>query len=257
MAGEEWAQRILERELEREVIINDDGSVPGMYDLRVGPVDAPEMAIECVGAVDATYTETWNIGPAQGLLQLSSLNGDWGIVIAKEARVKRIRNHVEHLLCELEDRNIYNVRVDYSLKRYDEGLFSDLESLDITSAYCFRLPGTGKVGLEMRGIGGPVDVKGSTVPEWVSDFLRNPEQKDVLDKLARSGAQECQAFVLVEFRGAPQAVFSYLSTPFEHLPITETDLPLPVTGVWIASLFGKQGIRWDDVRWRLFEIPKA
>jgi hypothetical protein len=46
MAGEEWARRIVEKELNRAVVINDNGSAPGMYDLRVGPADAPEVAIE-------------------------------------------------------------------------------------------------------------------------------------------------------------------------------------------------------------------
>jgi hypothetical protein len=59
-ASEEFARRIVERELKRPVVINDDNSAPGMYDLHIGPADAPEVAIECVGAVDQTYTEKWN-----------------------------------------------------------------------------------------------------------------------------------------------------------------------------------------------------
>jgi hypothetical protein len=46
MAGEEWARRILEKELKQNVAVNDDGSMPGMYDLRIGPADAPELAVE-------------------------------------------------------------------------------------------------------------------------------------------------------------------------------------------------------------------
>jgi hypothetical protein len=82
MAGEEWARRILEKELKRDVTMNDDGSAPGMYDLRIGSADAPEIAIECVGAVDSTFTETWNVGPAREPLQLS-ITGDWRIVLAR------------------------------------------------------------------------------------------------------------------------------------------------------------------------------
>jgi hypothetical protein len=57
VAGEEWARRILEKELKRNVALNDDGSVPGMYDLRIGSADVTEMAVECVGAVDPILTE--------------------------------------------------------------------------------------------------------------------------------------------------------------------------------------------------------
>ncbi len=76
MAGEEeWARRIVEKELRRSVVVNDDNSRPGMYDLRIGPAYAPELAVECVGAVDATRTETWNVGPSKGPLELA-LRGD-------------------------------------------------------------------------------------------------------------------------------------------------------------------------------------
>jgi hypothetical protein len=177
-------------------------------------------------------------------------------VIAKEARVNKIRQRVEQLLRELEDREIYNVRVNHSLKRYDEELFNELESLGITHAYCFRLQGTGEVHFGMPGIGGAVDTRGTTVPEWVSEFLLSPQRGDVLDKLDKSGATECHVFILVAFRGAPWSVESYLSRNIEHLPVTEPNLPLPVTGVWIASEFGTQGIRWDSAGWQLFQTQE-
>jgi hypothetical protein len=252
MAGEQWARRILEKELKRDVTMNDDGSAPGMYDLRIGLAGAPEMAIECVGAVDQIWTETWNVGPAEGPLQLS-ITGDWRIVIARESKVKKIRQRVEGLLRELEDRGVHNVRVDHLLKRYDGELFNELESLGITRAYCFRLPGTGEVHLGMSRIAGAVDAQGGTVQEWIGGFLLSPQRKDVLDKLDNSGAAERHVFVLVDFGGAPWSVLSYLSRNIEHPPVAEPNLPSPVTGVWIASLFGTQGIRWDGTEWRLFQ----
>jgi hypothetical protein len=58
MAGEDWARRVVQHALNRDVQIHDDNSQPSMYDLRIGPADAPEVAIECVRAVNRTYTET-------------------------------------------------------------------------------------------------------------------------------------------------------------------------------------------------------
>jgi hypothetical protein len=91
MAVEEWARRIVAKELGRTVVINDDGSAPGMYDLRVGSADAPEVGIECVGAVDQTYAQTWNVGPAKGPLQVS-IKGDWMVVIAPAALAQAMEN---------------------------------------------------------------------------------------------------------------------------------------------------------------------
>src|SRR5215212_407603 len=153
MAGEEWARRILEKELKWDVVVNDDGSMPGMYDLRVGSADVPEVAIECVAAVDPILTETWNLGPAEGPLELA-LRGDWTITHTHSARVKAIRQRVEPLLQELEDRGLHNVSVNHALKQYDSALFESLKSLDVTRADCSRLPGTGKVYLFPMPIGG-------------------------------------------------------------------------------------------------------
>jgi hypothetical protein len=121
-AEEEWARRILEKELKRNVVLNDDGSMPGMYDLRIGPAEAPEMAIECVAAVDPILTETWSLGPAEGPLELA-LKGDWTITLTPSARVKAIRQRVEPLLQELEQRGLHNVSVNHALKRYNSALF--------------------------------------------------------------------------------------------------------------------------------------
>jgi len=90
MRLEEKAKRIIERELQRRVDLNDDGSTPAMYDLVVGERAKPAIAIECVGAVDRVRTETWNVGPALGPLTFS-LTGDWDVLLRPNARVKNHR----------------------------------------------------------------------------------------------------------------------------------------------------------------------
>jgi hypothetical protein len=252
MAGEEWARRIVEKDLKRTVVINDDGSAPGMYDLRVGSADAPEVAIECVGAVDQTYTETWNIGPAKGPLQLS-ISGDWTVEIAPTARVKTVRQRIEQLLLELEAQGIYNVNVDYELEWHNPALFNSLNSVKITHVSCYCQQGTGRVYLTMPGIGGAVDEHGVAVPQWVGDFLRDSARRDVLSKLQRSGAPDRHAFLIVTFTGVPWEVESYLGGNLKHLPTQTPDLPEPVTGVWVVSGMGRRGLRWDGDAWKFFD----
>jgi hypothetical protein len=250
MAGEEWARRIVAEELKRTVSIHDNGSAPGMYDLRIGPAHAPEVAIECVGAVDPAFTETWNIGPAKGSMQLS-ITGDWTITITPKARVKKMMQDVERLLRELEHRGIYNVPMDYGL-RYDAELSRKLESLGITQASCYRQQGTGQIYLSMPGIGGAANHSGAAIPGWVGDFLRDTERQDVLSKLAQSGATERHAFLFVSFAGAPWPVESYLSGELDQHPGQEPDLPPPVNRVWIVWTHGGKGLRWDGTTWHVF-----
>lgn len=249
---EEGARRVVQRALRRTVVKNDNGSEDGMYDLRIGPADAPEVAIECVRAVDSTFTETWNVGPAVGPLALA-VAGDWTVEIAATARVKVVKQHLERLLNDLEEQGIYSVRVDHWLERANATMFNKLEPLGITNASCYRTKGTGKVYLGLPGMGGAVDDKGSAVPKWLGDFVRDPAREDVLSKLQRSGAKDRHVFVIATFGGVPWAVESYLTGGLDHLPTQPTDLPAPVTAAWVVSGFGQRGLHWDGTSWSVFD----
>jgi len=256
MAGEEeWARRIVAKELRRSVELHDDGSRDGMYDLRIGPVDAPELAVECVGAVDSTRTETWNIGPARGPLE-RALRGDWFITVTRNARIKAMEQRIGPLLRELEDQGVSDVAVDRGLRWRDSAVLEELESLGVTYASCFRLPGEGKVHRTIEGTGGGVvDYQGTAVPGWVGQFLRDPAQEDVLRKLQRSGAAERHAFIFVVLGGAPWSVEYYFNfmEELDQLPDEAPNLPQPVTGVWIVGQFGQKGLRWNGSTWRRIE----
>ena len=138
---------------------------------------------------------------------------------------------------------------------YDTSLFEKLKSLGVVSGSCFRLLGTGKVSLMMSGTGGAVDSQGTAVPGWVGQFLRDPDQEDVLGKLQRSDAVERHAFIFVVLGGVPWPVAYYLNftEELDQLPTEAPNLPQPVTGVWIAGLFGQKGVRWDGSAWCRFE----
>ena len=257
MNAERWAQRVIEEELRRAVDLHDDQSKPSMFDLRVGPVDAPEIAIECIGAVDPVRTETWNIGPAKGPLHLD-LEGDWMVSLVRTARIKKLEARLEPILRRCERIGlIENLRVDWEMKRRQPELFAELWDLGIEWASCHRSPGRGEVHLEMEGIGGAGDTQGTAIPLWIRDFLEAPERTDVLYKLARSGAAECQAFVIVEFGGATFSVESYLEGSLDFLPPAPPILPAPVIGVWLISTLSRNrmGVRWTGTNWKHFSAP--
>ena len=253
MTVERWAQQIIEKALDCPVVVHDDGSQPSMYDLRIGAVEVPDVAIECVGAVDPVRTETWKVGPGKGHLRLR-VKGDWIIGIAPEAHIGTIRQHVESILRDLEERDVHRVSVGHLFKSHNYQLLHKLESLGIGHAYCFSMPGSGRVFMTIEGTGGWVDSAGSTLPQWIEEFLCDPEREDVLFKLRHTGAQERWVFVPVASGGAPWSVESYLTEELECLPATGPNLPSPVTGIWVASTHGTHGVRWDGAGWRLFRV---
>ena len=125
MPLERWAQQIIEKELDRPVAVHDDGSQPSMYDLRIGAVEAPDVAIECVGAVDAVRAETWNVGPGRGPFHLAVVKGDWIITIARDAHIGTIRKRIGPVLRNLEERGDLRVSVRHLVKRHDIGLLQE------------------------------------------------------------------------------------------------------------------------------------
>lgn len=170
-AREELPRRIFERALGRAVVIHDDNSQPNMVDLRVGPADAPEIAIECTGAVDPVFTETWNIGPARGPLQLN-VGGNWSVYITHSANIKSIKKHLGRILEHLGTQHERSVRADQPLKYSDPDLFRELDLLGIESISCYEWPGHGKAHLSMNGTGGFGGYTGEEIPEWLGVFLR-------------------------------------------------------------------------------------
>jgi hypothetical protein len=249
---ERWAQQIIEKELDCPVV-HDDGSQPSMYDLRIGAVEAPDVAIECVGAVDSVRAETWNVGPGRGPLRLT-VKGVWMINIAREAHIRTIRQHIESILRDLAERDVRRVSVGHLFKRHDYRLLQELESLGIRHASCFSMPGTGRVYMTMEGSGGLVDSAGSALPQWIEEFLCDPEREDVFLKLRHTCAQERWVFVPVALGGAPWSVELYLTGEFECLLATGPNLPSPATGIWVTSTIGTHGVRWDSAGWRLFRV---
>ena len=249
---EEWARCIVAKEMKRVVVRHDDNSKPSMYDLRVGPVDAPEIAIECIGAVDPVFTATWNVGPANGPLKVA-IRGDWVISIASTANIKLIKQRIETLLSKLESLNINKINSaiasDYEL----EYLFEDFKSIGIYDVDRYDEQGTGNVHWSGVPISGGVDINGFSIPVWVNDFLTDPTRKDVLEKLLFSNAIKRHVFIIVSFAGAPWPVTSYLTRILDQLPNADPDLPSPITGVWLAPTYNKKGIYWDEGKWRLFD----
>lgn len=256
MPGEEWARRIVQAELGRPVHLNDDGRSPSQYDLRIGSVDAPEVAIEVVGAVDKLFTETWNIGPAEGPLHLP-IEGDWILEITTECRVKKLRDAAESLLQELELRGIENVQVEHRLHWTDEPLFNQLNDVGIRWARCYRSPGSGTVHLTMPGIGGAVDNAGAALPTWLGEFLRDARRADVIRKLDLPCAISREAFIIVTFSGAPWLVESYLTGSLDVIPPHSPDLPSPISGAWVVSGGNSKGVRWDGTKWSIFRASGA
>lgn len=251
------AQRLIAATLGRTVHLHDDGSANSMYDLRIGPSDRPQVAIEVIGAVNPDYTRTWNTGAARGPITTTG-RAEWLIFLADGTVVERLRRRIGGLVRRMEAAGWQETDGSNVLNQFKhDELTQDLLSEGVLAVYCTDSDGSGIVQFGQRGDGGAPDHAGATLVPWISAFLRHKDRKDVVDKLEASGAAERHVFVNVGFKGAPFATWNYLVGPIERLPVGAPDLPPEVDQVWIWSGFTAadrraEGVRWTGTSWAKF-----
>ena len=229
---------------------------------RVGSVESPAIAIECVRAIDSPALETWNMGPAKSPFEWGHfLEGDWNILIGRYARIKPLESKLPSLLKELESRTIYDVSVNYDLERQDKRLYDLFTQLKVIDCLCFQVQGSGKVKLQTEIYKGDFEDKGSGISKWLTQFLNHDRQKDILFKLMKSNAKQKHVFIMVYLEGASPLIDSYLTHRIEFLPSEVPILPKPIDAVWIMHSLAREeileGIFWDGRTWHIFTVPKT
>ena len=251
------AQKLISETLGLDVVLHDDGTANSMYDLRIGPSDRPQVAIEVVGAVNFEFTRTWNAGAAKGPINTMG-KADWLLFLADGVVAERLRRQIGNLVRRMETAGWHQTEGRHDLAMYGhDQLAQDLLATGVIAVYCTDKDGSGIVHLGQDGDGGAPDHTGATLVPWISAFLRHRDRADVLGKLQASGAGQRHVFVTVGFKGAPFATLNYLVGPIERLPTGEPDLPPVVDQVWIwsglsASERRAKGVRWTGTSWATF-----
>jgi hypothetical protein len=253
---------MISTELGLPVVRHDDGSTAGMYDLTIDP-KGRKGAVEVTACADPESTETWNLMNSRGEAWLvDGLRGGWLVTVLPSCRVRQLKAQLPTLLRRLEAGDITNL--DLADGPTSDWLEPLIERLGITSAYQGGTSRAGSIYLTLELVperaGGQVPSNGDAVADWCGEFLREPKQADVLDKLRSSGAPERHAFVFVPgLTPAPWPVPYLLMADPVPLPAIAPDLPSDVTHAWVASTWSTMtGLRWSpDVGWRHFSKTVA
>lgn len=260
---EEWAREMIQQALGVAVVQHDDGSTPRMYDLKILHDGQPPAAVEVVAAADAASIELWNIFNGGGRWQAPGIQGGWMVALDPLiARAKRIKRELPELLGQLEALGISQLRPS----RRPSPLEESAVDLGIASAgqSGTDYPGSIYITLELSAerSGGFVADTGDALASWVGDFLHEPKQRDVRDKLASSGAQERHAFIyLPGFTTAPFPASDLLLRDGAPLPHSEPRLPGEISHVWAVSTWSSgDGMRWSpEAAWERFAktVPRV
>lgn len=240
----------------------DDGSTNGMHDLEIRRADGPSDAVEVVAAADGECMALWKLMNGGGnRWQVPDLRGGWVVSLDPSARAKRLRRELPELLLALEGRGVRDIGYGFHNEQAVEAI---AENLGVISAHQGEtaFPGSIYSTIEQSAerTGGCVADTGDALAGWIGGFLREPEQADVLDKLARSGASARHAYVILPpFSTAPFAVSDLLMRSEAPLPTVRPVLPSSVTHIWVAGTWSSgDGFRWSpESQWTKFRTSRV
>jgi hypothetical protein len=216
-----------------------------MHDLDICYPDREPGAVEIVAAADQHAMALSRT--RRGRWQAEDLAGAWAVwVVPRRRSWSALEKQLPPFLAELERAGISELRRDDLLGAYPN------ETTELGLAGVLRVatehPASIYVQVEEpaeRTGGFPSDT-GDELAAWITAFLSEPEQRDVLDKLSRSGAAERHAFVVLPaFATAPFAVFDMLTSEAPPVPAEMPELPGAGTDVWVMSVWDAGWVfRW-------------
>ena len=236
--------------LDVPVAQHDEGSKPGMHDLDVLYPDRPAAAVEVTAAADGESIALWKLMNGRSeRWQVNELAGGWRVSVMPAARAKRLRKELPTLLLRLEQTGIRELHVGEGGAGLVEETAYELGVVKASQGGT-EFPGSIYISLDLppERTGGWVADTGNALAEWLGTFLGEPRQEDVRRKLARSGAAETHAFVLVPALSlAPFTVIDLLIRDDAPLPMIDPRLPIEVTDVWAVSSWSSGvGFRWSQ-----------
>lgn len=209
---EEWARAIISKALAAQVVQHDDGSKPRMHDLDILYADGQAAAVEVTAAADPAAIELWNLMNGRGQRWVvPDLQGGWMVQLDLAARANELWRHLPVLLQRLERLGVSQMYAE----RNGSPLAALARRVGIhhASQGPTAYPGSIYITLDLplERSGGFVADTGDAMADWIGRFLGASDQRDVLEKLAQSGAAERHAFVI--FPGFTSAPFSVSDLP--------------------------------------------
>ena len=246
---EEWARLVLGKHLGRVAEMHDDGTQDSMCDLRVGTVEAPEIAIECVQDADPDAIRVWKKGPAGGPHQIET-KGDWLVELSSSCQVAKLPRRLAPLLAILHSSGLLHMDLESTIQSTASHIARELVELGVTGVECINVNGNGRVHFTMSSPGGIVD------PDWGGSSGLG-KRIDCQREVCRRATQTERLWSNTTSRvrhsrdsaAASSSALLYHFT-FDGCPTANPTVPAEVTGVWLLLPSAGRGLYWDVAGWR-------
>jgi len=278
---EEFVRACIEQELGVKVSPHDDGSRPGMFDLKIEYPDRPMAPVEVSSAVNDRSQSTLGAlsrHGKDGIWAAPGLTGVWCLETQPVFDVRRLRASAEgHLavlaaagLTELDSMSLSVRRVQHrtgALAMPDPvlGAAGALLNMGVERAAWFDAeePREPVIFLLIGGGSGSWDGTAEAVVDWIDRYMKDQCRQDNITKLAKAGGQEAHLAVYADIGGVDWPVWRAIEDRHNSdvVPTIAPTLVPPVTHLWLFSNpGGRTGIAWNPQRgWHRFScfLPVA
>lgn len=242
--------------------LQDDGSRPSMYDLKIVYPDGTTGAVEVTAAADAPRTGLWQEVRKRSLIrQEPDLVGGWLVRILTSAQARELDRHLPGLLRDAEQAGR---KVIWGSRSSTDDLSARAGKLRVIEAFQSPTDRPGSIYI-MPPEGSPDRTGGYSPPtgdplaEWLAEWVADPKRADNVHKLVSADVDERHIFVVVpSFPSVPFAVNDLLTAPGAPLPTLPPDLPAGISHAWTMSIWDSgDGFRWSpDGGWTRFtKVP--
>ena len=239
---------------------HDDGSRPGMYDIRFE--SEPPTALEVVTLTNSAKREDFSAFRwLRGLHGGQELQRHWTLIVqagtAPSVRFKDVPGRVVRALAVLEDGQVYSIEGGWATGHWR----CPHASAAVEVATCIRggrassreISPAFPPGVEFvlaTSSSWPPDP--DSVSDWIEKQLHRPELSDVVRKLRQSGLKERHVFLWIDQMHGPWAMFRHWGT--SKTPDTPLRLPQVVTRVWIGGYGSMLWSYCDTEGWQAFDV---
>lgn len=251
-ADEDVAGRIVALVLGGEHTINDTGSEPGQYDVRIVTGDGCTVAMEVtsLGADDWAKTraaiEQWQ---QNGYFQGEGLQHQWGVLFPMGTQVKLLDQPLTDLLGRLEAQGLTE-----AASRYDgedpclHEIATALADLGVSSVVVWQeSPPNGVRRILLLQTGSGIGTAGALPAAIVALFDRRDNQQ----KLANANCDERHLYAMLEDNGSGAVLEGVW--PLPRCPADPVGV-IDVLWVWSPSISGILfGVEPGTSRWQRFD----
>ncbi|MCW2744889.1 MAG: hypothetical protein JWM48_1439 [Mycobacterium sp.] len=217
--------------------------------------------MEVKTATDAAATELWKV--ANGSTQpvdAPGLRDLWSVAVRAGTSLQRVKRQLPDFLADLERDNMTAFIAGQDWSRVDRRERADSLGVQFASAH----PAEKDVGAYVINVRQDPIWSGDADPVlgWLEDWIESePSARNLRAKLARSGADERHAFiVLPAWSTAPVEVEWHIHGVTSPMPERAPVLPSELTHIWLVSVWGTTGIRWSpgvtDGKWERFSTKE-